>query len=582
MTSKPPALASRIASALPSTVPPLTVHHLSAQPTACAELFSAAPGEAPELTTCEPHFLSISVRHEGALVQVFAVEVIVYATESLVTLFVSKADSTGYLHLVQRDGQRVSPTKAVVTTLLEYLIEQKRRPETRLVVSLFARTQNQYLFPGSIDNPAKHVLDDRALIKWWARILDGTLQSYPAEDDTAPLCAQGHVVVPGCDVYETRAFLPRPSLSAATEGAGAKRWSPTDPLRSLGKPPTVPERCLIPRFPDDPKARFATDLDDEIPDDEAPPAAPSSTQESTQSSHAKRAPGKWRSVRSLAQFWELMAFRQECAAGRLVGFLWGVFEPRTLRGRPFEARAVDDGAKQSNGEPDAQREPQLPTPAASQLPALELEQDSRQPLQTLRSTPQADGLPSPLPSSQPRPPSPEPVAGDDPLRAMEQPPAKDATIDLAATDEAGASSSTSAPEASPLALSALAYSRAMVLLDTLDYADIGKAKDSTRIFLTAVSKEAGSDRAWSGHKIVGVKPATESATSLTTNGTTSGNSQDAAAPVLGTSLLRKKKRALSGAADAESMVGPREKKPEVQDEGPKMLATGLVRKKPKV
>jgi regulator of Ty1 transposition protein 109 len=37
--------------------------------------------------------------------------------------------------------------------------------------------------------------------------------------------------------------------------------------------------------------------------------------------------GQWRSVKTLDQFWEMMSYRQECSAGRLVGFLWMVFSP---------------------------------------------------------------------------------------------------------------------------------------------------------------------------------------------------------------------------------------------------------------
>ncbi|OCK75591.1 hypothetical protein K432DRAFT_429313 [Lepidopterella palustris CBS 459.81] len=40
-----------------------------------------------------------------------------------------------------------------------------------------------------------------------------------------------------------------------------------------------------------------------------------------------RSNGQWRSVRSLEQFWETMAFRQECCSGRCVGFIWVVVTP---------------------------------------------------------------------------------------------------------------------------------------------------------------------------------------------------------------------------------------------------------------
>lgn len=66
---------------------------------------------------------------------------------------------------------------------------------------------------------------------------------------------------------------------------------------------TLPLRCLIPRLPDDPKSRFLDDLDGEY-------VGPQ---------------GQWRSVKTMDQFWEMMSYRQECSAGRLVGFVWVIF-----------------------------------------------------------------------------------------------------------------------------------------------------------------------------------------------------------------------------------------------------------------
>jgi len=74
----------------------------------------------------------------------------------------------------------------------------------------------------------------------------------------------------------------------------------------------VPPRCLIPHFPDDPKSRFLDELDDEMSRSQA------------------KASGEWKTVKSLDVFWEMMAFRQECSAGRMVGFIWVVFTPEIV------------------------------------------------------------------------------------------------------------------------------------------------------------------------------------------------------------------------------------------------------------
>lgn len=322
------------------------VHHISTPPTLSPALYSAPPGQAPEKTFCESHFLSVSIISANRPVQVFAIEVLIYTTEHLTTLFVSKADSTGYLYLLKLPQGTPSPFKTIASTFLSFLIKSRRRPATKLVLSLFARAQDQYLFPGSIENSRKHVLTDRGLVKWWCQVLDPILLQYPnanqqsvpetepGKDGVVSYTSQGFLRVPGCDLYETRAFFPDQRHG---------RWKASDPLRELGRSETLPERCLIPQFPDDPKARFVAELDDELPN--------SLPEASTNSSEDQKT-GRWKSVRSLEEFWEMMAFRQECSAGRLVGFLWGIFVPVDVsRGGEGDTNS-SRGLSASTPEPD--------------------------------------------------------------------------------------------------------------------------------------------------------------------------------------------------------------------------------------
>ena len=92
----------------------------------------------------------------------------------------------------------------------------------------------------------------------------------------------------------------------------------------------TPPRCLIPHFPDDPKSRFLDELDDEI------------------TRGRNGASGQWKSVRSVDQFWDMMAFRQECSAGRLVGFIWIVFEP-SIQHPPTESVLGDSQSTTMTG-----------------------------------------------------------------------------------------------------------------------------------------------------------------------------------------------------------------------------------------
>ncbi|KAL3487727.1 histone acetylation protein-domain-containing protein [Aspergillus germanicus] len=317
-------LGDLLAKVLPTGVK-LTIRHISSTPTASTALFAPSPGEEAEPTFCENHFLSASITpadkgkgNDGAEAEiiVFGIEVLVYTTAHLTTIFVSKADSTGHLHLLNA-APKSSILRHLTNTFLFFLVHTHQRPGVRLVVSLFARAQNQYLFPGSIENAEKHVLDDRGLIKWWCRAFDPILREYEPEsgsqeqdkkhEESAHSSATAYLIVPSCDKFETRGFFPP---SAKSDDKDRPRWLNAYPLSQLCSHPGAPPRCLVPRFPDDPKTRFLIDLDDELPEN-----------------GATEGTGQWRSVKSLDQFWEMMSFRQECSAGRLVGFLWLVINP---------------------------------------------------------------------------------------------------------------------------------------------------------------------------------------------------------------------------------------------------------------
>ncbi|KAI9647397.1 hypothetical protein NHQ30_003782 [Ciborinia camelliae] len=305
----------KLASVLPKDVT-FKVYHLSTPPTKTSSLYSAPPNSRPDRTYCESHFLTVSIRtpskqdaSELVEVLVFAIEILIYSTAYDTTFFVSKADSTGYLHLLKLPKGTPSPIRDISATFLQHLVEQHQRENIRSIVSLFARAQDQYLFPGSIEYSGKHVLDDRGLVRWWCRVLDPLIEQTETSTNLRKPqwdSVKGFLIVPGQDNYETRSYLPaRVKLQTAQSS-----WTIGHPLRQISRhADDVPPRCLVPHYPDDPKARFLDELDDEIgrgKDD---------------------ASGQWKSVKTIDQFWEMMAYRQECSAGRLVGFIWIVFTP---------------------------------------------------------------------------------------------------------------------------------------------------------------------------------------------------------------------------------------------------------------
>ncbi|KAK3938021.1 histone acetylation protein-domain-containing protein [Diplogelasinospora grovesii] len=321
-----PSLSDRLASVLPQGYN-FGVYHLSTPPTRTDPLYSAPPNERPDKTYCETHFLAVSIdaqndattgskraspgadeaKQSRKRVLVLGLEVLVFTTGYLTTIFVSKADSTGYLQLLKLPKGSPSPIREVSSTFINYLLEHRRRKDIQLAVSLFARAQAQYLFPGSVENRGKHVLDDWGLVRWWCKVLNPLLECQPARmlsgGEEGSSC-KGYLIVPGLEDSEMRAFLPRTAASAAN-------WVIGHPLERIShytkKFDWVPVRCLIPGYPDDPKSRFRDELDDEA-------------------AKWKQNTGSWKSVKTLDQFWEMMAFRQECSSGRLTGFIWLVFD----------------------------------------------------------------------------------------------------------------------------------------------------------------------------------------------------------------------------------------------------------------
>ncbi|KAI9757527.1 MAG: hypothetical protein M4579_003440 [Chaenotheca gracillima] len=376
-------LNEKLAEALPTGLE-LSVYHISSPRTRCEPIFSAPPGHDPEQTRCESHLLylalpprNVDIAQDGEKpdrpaqeLLVYAIEVLIYTTSKLTTLFVSKADSTGYLSLLKLPPRTSSPLKTVSTIFISHLINVHRRPGVKLAVSLFARAQDQYLFPGSSENKHKHVLDDRNLIKWWCRVLDPLVRpdvtallspkSSQTTETTSSRRPQAYLLIPGLDRYETQSLLPP---TAKHDPPSDKRWLHGHPLREISQnSSSVPPRCLIPHFPDDPKARFLDQLDEELSE----PSKPSKDVNSTLVSPSKRprpiAAGEWRSVRTLEQFWEAMEFRQECSSGRAVGFIWVVF-PQTSEGGG-DANPPTRGPHLN----DANVSRSLPTPASSQGP----------------------------------------------------------------------------------------------------------------------------------------------------------------------------------------------------------------------
>ena len=491
-----------LAEQLPKDVP-FTFYHYSTPPTKSPALFSAPPHAKSERTYCESHFLSATITPKDAgdshlpeELLILAIEVLVYSTRSLTTLFVSKADSTGYLSELQLPrSQSSSPLKAICGTFVSWLARERQREGKKLFISLFARAQDQYLFPASIDNKNKHVLDDRGLVKWWCKVLDPIIWEYQAEEERQPFqekltegasngtatsqnatTAKGYLVIPGYETYDTLRYVPPPPTPTTP-----RRWAASHPLLKIAPHPAAPPRCLVPHFPDDPKARFLDELDEELPDRGEAVIADGGT--------PSRSNGMWKSVKTLSQFWEFMAFRQECSSGRIVGFIWVVLSPPT----PSIPEEEDEDAPPASQLSQFSQQSAFESQASQQPPSPD--RKKKKPATNARRT-KHDKRPErrtgPIPLILPR------------IKSR-------SSSGLSASSTASTTSSTSRiPERSPyftcppssrgtLCVSAKNYSRAHEVLTQMSFATRAAAARSTAQFKKEVAVLGGvAGRGWGG------------------------------------------------------------------------------------
>ena len=298
-------------------------NHVSTAPEICGPLRAAPHGLNPEVTYQEKHFLIASLlTYPHGVTPIYALEVIVYTTKDITIIFVAKADSTGLMSGYMRWADyATSPMTLIAATFIRLLADAFQRPDKRLVVSLFARSAGAYLFPGSEGNDGKHILKDTQLIKWWARVMNIVMDpDQPAHKDNIeaqqrlkgadPATSQVFLRVPGCSAAETKKYVPKKLKKTSPFRKVALAADPFELIAPYSAGSDIPARCMIPHFYDDPKTRFAHELDGYEKLD---------------------ANGNWSSVKTLDGFWDLMQHRQECAAGKLVGFVWGVFTPRGLQ-----------------------------------------------------------------------------------------------------------------------------------------------------------------------------------------------------------------------------------------------------------
>lgn len=251
--------------------------HIHSIPQRCRKLVFTSSSDT-RLDSITTHFfvLSYNPPYSEEKIAILALELYIYESLETSTMFVSKADTTGFYNGPHRLNIMLI-TQQLIRGLLRFYVPLNKR----ICIALFAKAEQQYLFLGSVENPKKHVLPDAELVKWWARCLDG-LQS----EFTAPIrCA---LVVPGIGTKDNEKYLPK--MSNLKWMVGDVFWDPEIGEEAENAAPAVKR---IPRFPDDPKSRFMDALVAE-----------------------KRA-----KTLSRRQFWLELQSRQEFLLGKSVGII---------------------------------------------------------------------------------------------------------------------------------------------------------------------------------------------------------------------------------------------------------------------
>lgn len=272
---------------------------------------------------------------------VTALEVSVYnaPSTSCGIVYISKVDSTG-------QGIAPSPTPTLVKAFMTYYADPATRPiqVDTVWLQLFARAQNQYLFPNSAEFPGKRPLSDVKLCAWWKRIFSQVAEETAGRTEGTKLGL--YYVLPGLNELEAYNALRSASSSTSLSASVAAQpvvwiyghqYSQSElPLPCLPGKGTLNLGHFIPSFDDDPKSRFMDEIaftteepgvrsperkrsktvSEKEDNTERPSDIPEKEKEGTKEDKALGELGRV----SADEFWERMSFRQECIAGAVTAF----------------------------------------------------------------------------------------------------------------------------------------------------------------------------------------------------------------------------------------------------------------------
>ena len=275
-----------------------------------------------------------ATRSRTISVPVVGIEFAIYTVPATSTclVYVSKVDTTGLL-------LRPAPTKIATIAVLEYYLSHPPHDSKSVRVHVFARAQDQYLFPGSIENKQKRRLNDAALCKWWRSVLSDAAEG-SIDEKRLHHRLQLFYLLPGLDQAESHAVLP---VASPLDKAKAPHWQYGHPYSNLKPPLPLPLNGavstlgdLIPAFQDDPKSRFLTSLTsspvsaageegdyDEVHEglSKAEETAPALHKVHMTNLRTQKLQERARLTQyNVDEYWLLMGNRQECCDGHAAAF----------------------------------------------------------------------------------------------------------------------------------------------------------------------------------------------------------------------------------------------------------------------
>lgn len=279
-----------------------------------------------------------------------ALEAYVFTIPATLTtvLYISKVDSSGYSPL-SPEYKPPALTTHLLVSFLDYYMSPSTRPTPRVYCHLFARAQNQYLFPNSIEGGTKKTLSGLGLCKWWRSVFEKTVltvdNARPGKQSDATMKSETYQLkcwLPGIEAAEAKGMM-GVSSNQLPEGVA---WSYDAPFTGKEATALYPDHvefpklsCVIPRFEDDPKARYLDEIVS-MKSDQAhaavkraqKAAGTNSTEDSSSSAQQKQkrkaevAQLRQEAAVSLntvviSHYWETLGARQDCHPGDITGFL---------------------------------------------------------------------------------------------------------------------------------------------------------------------------------------------------------------------------------------------------------------------